>query len=237
MPRHPEANTVLRGCKRSTSPSLSLLCALLLAGLGAGCERGVAPSDTETTDARHEPSVGTPASDARSAPLQPPAPAPDKARDAAPPPTGFDMPTPTTGRSSADATRQQDGTPILRAVRTGEHSGLDRLAFEFDGAGLPAWRVEYVAQPEPDCGSGEPVPVAGVAWLQIRFIGAQAHTDAGEPTSGPRRRTLNQPVLRELVRSCDFEGQVTWVVGVASRNAYTPRVMAAPSRLVLDIAH
>ena len=81
------------------------------------------------------------------------------------------------------------------------------------------------------------VPVAGDAWLQIRFIGAQAHTEAGEPTSGPRRRVVDQPVMRELVRTCDFEGQVTWVLGVASPNAYTPRVLAAPSRLVIDISH
>lgn len=62
------------------------------------------------------------------------------------------------------------------------------------------------------------------------LCGAQAHTDAGVPTSGPRRRTVNQPVMLELVRTCDFEGHVTWVVGVGSPNAYTPQVMAAPSR-------
>lgn len=237
MKRHPQATTVQRGGERRTSPSLSLLCALLLAGLGAGCERGVAPSETETRDPNRQPSAEVPASDAPAASPRPPAPAPSAAPDAALPPTGSDAPAPTIGKSSADATRTDAGTTILRAVRTGEHAGSERLAFEFDGAGLPAWQVEYVDRPLRDCGSGEPVPVAGDAWLQVQFVGAQAHTDAGEPTSGPRRRTVNQSVMRELVRTCDFEGHVTWVVGVASPNAYTPRVMAAPSRLVIDIAH
>lgn len=229
------------GAQRGGAPGMrrtrSLLCALLLAGSVAGCERGAAPSAPATADASRPPVAEAPAADARNPSSQPPARAPGALPDEAPPPAGSDVPTPTTGASSADATRTEDGSPILRAVRTGEHAGLDRLAFEFEGSGLPAWRIEYVDQPEPDCGSGEAVPVAGDAWLQIRFIGARAHTDAGEPTSGPRRRALQQPVMRELVRSCDFEGQVTWVLGVAARNDYTPRVMTSPSRLVIDIAH
>ena len=234
MKPHREATTVRRRCERSTFPSRSLLCALLLAGFGSGCEREVAPAAPTTRDATRAPSAEVPVAGARDTSSEP---VPGESSDAPPPPAGSDAPTPTIGKSSADATRQEDGTPILRAVRIGEHSGSDRLAFEFDGAGLPAWHVEYVDRPVQDCGTGESVPIAGDAWLQIRFVGAQAHTDAGEPTSGPRRRTVNQPVLRELVRTCDFEGQVTWVVGVDSPNAYTPRVMVAPSRLVIDIAH
>ncbi|MCA1715064.1 MAG: hypothetical protein LC715_08165, partial [Gammaproteobacteria bacterium] len=94
-----------------------------------------------------------------------------------------------------------------------------------------------VDRPVRDCGSGEPVPVAGDAWLQIRFSGANAHTEAGEGTSGPRRRAVNLLVLRELVRICDFEAEVAWVAGVGSPNRYTPRVLSDPSRLVIDIAH
>lgn len=237
MKPHPEAATVQPACERGTSTRLSLLCAMLLVGLGAGCERGLAPSEPDTRDASRAPPAAVPAPDAHDTSSRPPVPAPGDAPDAALPPAGSDVPSPTTGKSSSDATRTQDGSPILRAVRTGMHAGSDRLAFEFEGSGLPAWAVEYVDRPVHDCGSGEVVPVAGDAWLQIRFIGAQAHTEAGEPTSGPRRRAVNQPVMRELVRTCDFEGQVTWVLGVATPNAYTPRVLAAPSRLVIDIAH
>jgi hypothetical protein len=127
--------------------------------------------------------------------------------------------------------------PILRAVRVGEHEGLDRVVFEFDGHGLPAWRVEYVDGPVADCGAGNALPVAGEALLRIRFIGAQAHTQEGRPTSGPARLTANQPNLTELVRTCDFEGEVTWVAGLAHPTPYTPRVLSDPSRLVIDIAH
>lgn len=48
---------------------------------------------------------------------------------------------------------------------------------------------------------------------------------------------MSQLVLRELVRSCDFEGQVAWVVGVAQPNAYIANIMTTLSRLVIDFAH
>lgn len=147
------------------------------------------------------------------------------------------MPTSTVGPSSAAATNRDKQTPILRMVRAGKQPGVDRLVFEFDSPGLPAWHVEYVDRPVRDCGSGDAVPVAGDAWLKIRFTGAQAHTEKGEATSGPRRRPLAQAIARELVRTCDFEGEVSWVLGVARPNPYVARAMTAPSRLVIDIAH
>lgn len=235
MTRHRDATTLQRRCERRTPPRLPLLCALLISGLGAGCERAAAPADTGNADASRATPGEAPVA-ARDASSQPDAPARGEVPDAAPPPAGSDAPSATIGKSSADATRK-DGTSILRDLRTGVHPGADRVAFEFEGAGLPAWEVEYVDRPVRDCGSGDAVPVAGDAWLEIRFIGAQAHTDAGVPTSGPRRRKVDQPVMLELVRTCDFEGHVTWVVGVGSPNAYTPQVLAAPSRLVIDIAH
>ena len=150
---------------------------------------------------------------------------------------GQDLPTFTTEASGADVASSGPDVPILRAVRVGAHDGFDRLVFEFDSKGLPQWHVAYIDAPAADCGSGRDVALEGGARLQVRFSGAHAHTEAGEPTSGPRRRHVGQPALRELVRTCDFEAEVTWVAGVAGRNPYRPRVLDDPSRLVIDIAH
>src|SRR5690606_21918667 len=124
-----------------------------------------------------------------------------------------------------------------RAVRVGRHDGYDRIVFEFDSDGLPQWSVAYLDEAPADCGSGDAVPLAGDATLQVRFSGAHAHTEAGEPTSGPRRRSVGAPALRELVRTCDFEAEVTWVAGLAARSDYRPRVLDDPARLAIDIAH
>lgn len=141
------------------------------------------------------------------------------------------------GPARGGATSRAKQPPVLRAVRAARQADVDRLVFEFDSAGLPAWDVAYIDPPVLDCGSGEPVKVAGSAFLQIRFTGAQAHSDSGKSTSGPRRRKLALGISRELVRTCAFEGEIMYVLGVVRPNRYTPRTMAAPSRLVIDIAH
>lgn len=127
--------------------------------------------------------------------------------------------------------------PVLRAVRSARQPAFDRVVFEFNSAKLPRWEAKLIEQPVLDCGSGEPVPVAGRAWLQVRFNGAQAHTEQGRSSSGPRRRKLPLKLARELVRTCDFEGEVTWVIGLRSQTAFTPRSYAKPARLIIDIAH
>ena len=144
---------------------------------------------------------------------------------------------PTTGISLAGRTNSGYATQRVRAVRIGNHPGSDRVVFEFYDAGLPEWQVKYVDRPLLDCGSGEPVTVSGDAWLQITFRGAQAHTEAGEESGGPRRQIVNQANLRELVRTCDFEGEVMWVAGVVRPDGYTAQVLAEPSRLVIDVLH
>src|SRR3546814_3971434 len=50
-------------------------------------------------------------------------------------------------------------------------------------------------------------------------------TPEGEATSGPRQRRLRLPVLRDLVRTCDFEGEVTWVAGLAGAQPYRADVL------------
>lgn len=126
---------------------------------------------------------------------------------------------------------------VLRDVRTASQQGFDRIVFEFEGSTVPGYRVEYVDPPAIQCGSGEPVEVAGAALLQVRLIPAQAHTEAGEATIKDRERHLSLPVLRELESTCDFEADVTWVLGVAARNRFRVQELPNPARLVIDIQH
>ena len=125
----------------------------------------------------------------------------------------------------------------LRAVRTARNEGWDRVVFEFDGASVPGYRVEYVDRPVTRCGSGDATQVAGQGWLEVRITPAQAHTDAGRATVAERERRLSLPVLKELEQTCDFEGDVTWVLGVASPNRYRVSELTGPARLVVDVRH
>ena len=217
---------------------IALVLAMLALSVGvSGCKR-TEPTKPEASAAQTPGQANKPAASALAAvPMPETTPAPPAVEQPAPVGVAAGSAAATTGPSKGNVTNTSRQAPVLRAVRSAKQAGFDRLVFEFDTAGLPAWNVEYVDKPVVDCGSGEPVKVAGDAWLQVRFSGAHAHTEKGKSTSGPRRRPLAQTIARELVRTCAFEGEVTWVIGVSRPNPYTPRVMSAPSRLVIDIAH
>jgi len=125
----------------------------------------------------------------------------------------------------------------LRAVRAARHEGFDRLVFEFDGPQLPGYHLEYIDSPIIKCGSGDPTAVAGQGWLQVRLTPAQAHTDQGQPTVTEREQKPALPILLELELTCDFEGEVTWVLGNRKPNKYRVMELREPTRLVVDVRH
>ena len=50
-------------------------------------------------------------------------------------------------------------------------------------------------------------------------------------------RTVNLPNLRQLVQTCDFEGHVTWVLGVGHPKRFRVVELTNPSRIVVDVKH
>jgi hypothetical protein len=131
---------------------------------------------------------------------------------------------------------RQGAPSVLAAVRAARHDGYDRVVFEFSG-GVPGYHVEYIDRPVRDCGAGDPIPVAGDAWLEVRFFPAFAHTEQGQPTLPFREVRPNLPNVLEVERTCDFEAVVTWVLGTRSPKRYRVLELADPSRFVIDVRH
>jgi hypothetical protein len=131
------------------------------------------------------------------------------------------------------------GTPgpgMLIDVRAAGHAeGFDRIVFEFEGE-PPDYRVEYVSQ-AVNCASGEPVAVIGPALLQVRFSPAQAHTDAGVPSLNRTDILLDLPSILNAVQTCDFEGVVTWVVGLLQDEDFAVIPLEDRLRLAVDVRH
>ena len=136
-----------------------------------------------------------------------------------------------------DKKREIKGVAVLQEVRAAQHKGFDRVVFEFEGAQLPGYHIEYIDKPVRSCGSGDVVPLKGDGWLEIRFYPANAHTEEGKPTVENRERAPNQKIIKELKLTCDFEADVTWVLGVASPNKYRVLELENPTRLAIDIKH
>ncbi|PYP36023.1 MAG: hypothetical protein DMD48_13565 [Gemmatimonadetes bacterium] len=131
--------------------------------------------------------------------------------------------------------------PVLRHVETragaSPGGGYDRVVFEFTGDSVPGYHVEYATKPVQRCGSGDPVTVAGMGRLIVRFEPAQAHDERGSLAPAQRHRVPGLPAVRELTLICDFEGQVAWVLGIAAPSEYRVSELTGPARLVLDVRH
>jgi hypothetical protein len=126
-------------------------------------------------------------------------------------------------------------TATLVAIRAAHHPETtpkyDRVVFEFDGP-IPLFEIEYVEQLLGD-GSGLPVPIAGRSILQVVFRDAQAHNDSGQVTA-PVRLTPKLPIVREVINAGDFEGVVTYGIGVSRKAELRILTLADKSRVVID---
>jgi hypothetical protein len=139
---------------------------------------------------------------------------------------------------SAKPTVQETG--LLERIAVGRHEGYDRVVFQFRNH-VPGYRVEYVQPPFAEDGSGNPVAIAGEAFVQVRMepaSGFDLNTGEGELVyKGPRRiegTDSGAGVVTELVRTGDFEALLTWVIGLEKQVPFRVLTLDGPPRLVLD---
>jgi hypothetical protein len=125
----------------------------------------------------------------------------------------------------------------LTAVRAGRQPAVDRVVFQFAGRPPTSYSVAWVSQVVAD-GSGKPVPVAGHAFLRVTFRGATAVCPAnGRKTyTGPQSLAPGFTQLRGLVAAGDFEGYLSWGVGLTKKASYHAYTLTGPARVVIDLS-
>jgi hypothetical protein len=79
------------------------------------------------------------------------------------------------------------------------------------------------------------VTLPGSALLQVAFTGAQAHNDAGQPTLEARAITGPGNAILESRQTCDFEGHVTWAIGLKGQQRFKVTLLQNPTRVVIDV--
>jgi hypothetical protein len=137
----------------------------------------------------------------------------------------------------------------LYLVRAGRHSCYDRVVFDLNGPEAVGYYVRYVPLVTAD-GSGEPVPVAGRAVLEVVVRGPVLGADnrGHQPLAGPPAlgadfvapaRLAGWASLTQVAFAGSFEGQTTVAVGVRDRRPF--RVWTSGDRgyrhVIIDIAH
>ncbi len=146
------------------------------------------------------------------------------------------------GASSAPAVARAQPSnqmAVLVALRAAFHPEVtphyDRVVFELQGKLPENIRVEYVSKLIAD-GSGAAVPIEGKGILKLVLSPASAHTDAGTPTV-PTRIRSDLPIVKEVVRSGDFEGVVSYGIGVSSKTEIRFFTLTHPTRVVMDFLY
>lgn len=129
------------------------------------------------------------------------------------------------------------GPSYLTAVRTGQHSGYDRVTFQFSGK-VPAYTVEHAKAVYNDP-RGDQVPLAGQSYLRVVFHGTSAVSQQPlrQAYTGPPVFTPYYPQLLTVAKAGDFEGVLSFGLGLAAPSGYHIFTLTSPGRLVIDVSH
>ena len=154
------------------------------------------------------------------APTSPPSPAPSSL-------TPFSCTDLSGGQSTGTSPAQ------LTFIRIAHQAaGYDRVVFEFAGGTLPSYTLTHQASTNfVKDASGQPVTLQGSAGLKLVFHGA-----AGYPTySGSTDLKPDLPVVKEVEQLGDFEGVLSWGIGLSQQSCMRTLELSGPTRLVVDV--
>ena len=124
----------------------------------------------------------------------------------------------------------------LAAIRAARHTGYDRVVFQFEGAQVPGYRIEYVGEITLGESDDEYLVLKGGALVQATFQGtASADYRPGTQTV-PDKLTPGLAQVRQIGLAEDWEGVVRVGVGLDHRAGFRVLELRDPARVVVDVA-
>jgi hypothetical protein len=111
-------------------------------------------------------------------------------------------------------------------------AGYDRIVFEFASGPVPSYTLTRQASTNfTKDASGQPVTLQGSSGLKLVFHGA-----AGYPTyTGSTDLKPGLPVVQEVEQIGDFEGVLSWGIGLSQQSCMRTLELSGPTRLVIDV--
>jgi hypothetical protein len=144
-------------------------------------------------------------------------------------------PTPPGNNLPAFACANEGGgkTGVANTVtaRVAEDSGFDRFVLQFDSA-VPTYIVKRQARPVFPAGpSGQTITVSGTIGVLVQVHSATGATSFTGPTDFQHPE---YQVLKEARQTEDFEGYVSWGLGLSQPACMRTFTLVDPPRLVVD---
>jgi hypothetical protein len=137
----------------------------------------------------------------------------------------------TAAKTSAPSGAQAE----LSAAAAGCHPGYDRFVLRARSGGKPGYDVRYVSRIVSD-GSGNPISIQGSRFLRVIVRNARGHTSGGTNLL-PGAITPGCSNLRQVKKAGDFEGVVTYGLGLRRKTGFRVFRLTGPTRIVIDVAH
>ena len=118
-------------------------------------------------------------------------------------------------------------------------AGYDQVVFQFSNA-LPQYTVQVVSPPLSADPSGKPITIAGSVVVEVTMTPASGFDQTPPGTqvyTGPTDITFNGASVMEVVERGDFEGVLTWYIGLRQPVPRLTTTASDPSRIAIDFAH
>ena len=136
---------------------------------------------------------------------------------------------------------QNRDTMFLTDVSVETEDCVERVVFDFKSSeAVPGFEVSYkpADAAKTEDGSGNMLDIAGQSFLVVRIAPAMTAEIEGEdvkPTyTGPREIVPEDArFIREIEKTGDFEGVVTWAIGLDRERPFTTN--ASEDRLTVEI--
>lgn len=137
---------------------------------------------------------------------------------------------------SADADPSADALLTVTGLRTGTHTGYDRVVVDLGGTGTPGWHVERTATAVEDP-TGETVDLEGDGVLALYLTGLGYPADTGVDELPAGTRTAGGTVVTGAEFTGTFEGQTQIFLGLTDPEApYRVFLLQDPLRVVVDVS-
>jgi hypothetical protein len=136
--------------------------------------------------------------------------------------------------TSAKTSAASGGQAELFGGTAACHPTFDRFVIRARSAN-PGYDVRYVGRIVED-GSGDPVPLLGTKRIRVFVRDARGHTQGGTNLL-PRVITPRCSKLRQIKNAGDFEGLVTFGLGLRRKTGFRVFRLTGPTRIVIDVAH
>src|SRR4029453_7775354 len=143
---------------------------------------------------------------------------------------------PTAPRTGPGGAQPPEGPSAkLAAIRAARHPGYERVVFQFEGAKVPGYRIEYVREITLGESDDQYLTLEGGALVEATFQGTASDDHRPGTQTVPDKFTPALAQVKQIGLAEDWEGVVRLGIGLEHRAGFRVLEPRDPARVVVDL--